>query len=314
MKISLTIIACCVVFAGAVPLSKIRNQIPSRALKYTDSEVLNFILSLEHFQDAFYRQGLANFSQAQFAEYGFDADFYLNLTEIASQERIRVTSLTSSLLQLNVTPVAECDYFFNVTSPAVFVTEASLIEAVGVSSYIGLLAYLRDPAYLKVFSSVLAVEARHSSFIRAALGLQPFPSPYDTPIDLNEIYTLVELFTVSCPQESPLALKNYPTLSSSFSNHGVIGREVTFVTYGKDIKVGSDSEPIYAAFLTITGPVFASTIRLPGNGGFNTTVPAPPEGYAPISGLTYVVLSSSNTSLTDENILAGPATIEIYLH
>ncbi|KAL9043493.1 MAG: hypothetical protein Q9214_003324, partial [Letrouitia sp. 1 TL-2023] len=234
-----------------------RNPVHSRALKYTESEVLNFILSLELFQDAFYRQGLANFSQAQFAEYGFNADFYSNLTEIASQEHTHVTSLISSLLQLNVTPVVECNYFFNVTSPSVFVTDASLIEAVSVSSYIGLLAYLRDSAYLKVFSSVLAVEARHSSFIRAALGVQPLPSPYETPIDLDEIYTLVELFTVSCPQRNSLTLKNYPTLSSSFSNHGVIGREVTFVTYGKDIKVDSDFEPIYAAFLTLTGPVFA---------------------------------------------------------
>ena len=103
--------------------------------------------------------------------------------------------------------MAECDYFFNVTSPTVFVTDASLIEAVSVSSYIGLLANLRNSAYLKVYSSVLAVEARHSSFIRAALGEQPFPSPYDTPTDLDETYTLVELFTVSCPQENPLALK-----------------------------------------------------------------------------------------------------------
>ena len=52
-------------------------------------------------------------------------------------------------------------------------------------------------------------------------------------------------------------LQNFPTLSSSYSNYGVIGKEVTFVTYGKDIKVGSDSTPLYAAFLTLSGPVFA---------------------------------------------------------
>ena len=89
----------------------------------------------------------------------------------------------------------------------VFVTDASLIEAVSVSTYISLLAKLKDAAYRKLLSSVLAVEARHSSFVRAALGIQPFPSPYDTPTDLDESYTLVELFTVSCPQENPLALK-----------------------------------------------------------------------------------------------------------
>ncbi|KAL8684785.1 MAG: hypothetical protein Q9218_008137, partial [Villophora microphyllina] len=271
---------------------------------------------------AFYRQGLANFTQAQFAESGFDADFYTNLTEIASHEHTHVTSLTTTLQQLNATPVAECEYIFNVTSPGAFVATQSLIEAVSVSSYVGLLANLNGPAYIKLFSSILAVEARHSSFVRAALGKQPFASPFDTPTDLDETYTLTQLYTLSCPQDNPLSLKNYPTMSSSFNNYaagqstgkqgGTIGKEVTFVTYGRDIKLGSDCEVLYAAFLTITGPVFSPTIRIPDNGGFQTIVPAPPQGFAPINGLTFVVLTSSNTTLTDDNILAGPASIEIW--
>lgn len=236
---------------------------------------MNFILSLERFQDNFYRQGLANFTQAQFAEAGFDADFYSNLTYIASQEHTHVTSLTTTLRQHNVTPVEECVYNWNVTSPSIFVTTASLLEAVSVSSYIGLLANLGKSQYLQLFLSILAVEARHSSYIRATLKLDPFPSPYETPINLDETNTLVKLFTVSCPQQDPIPLKvlpylrismeakantsyqNYPTLSSSRSNHGVIGKEVTFITYNQDIKAGSDDVPLYAAFLTLTGPVFS---------------------------------------------------------
>ncbi|KAI9720445.1 MAG: hypothetical protein M1812_002951 [Candelaria pacifica] len=313
MKISLTAIACCAAIASASPTGNFSKPIPSSTPQYNKYEILNFMLNLEHFQDAFYRQGLANFTRAQFATDGFDADFYTNLKAIASQEHTHVTSLTSTLLLANVTPVAECNYFFNVSNPTEFVTDASLIAAVSVSSYIDLLSRLRDPAYLKVYSSVLAVEARHSSFLRGALGDQPFPSPYDTPIDLDETYTLVQLYTLSCPEANPLALKNYPTLSSSFTNHGMIGREIILLTYGKDIKANSDDEPICATFLTLTGPIFSPAIRLPMNAGFNTTVPAPVQGYAPLNGLTYVVMSSSNTSLTDDTILAGPATIEIYL-
>ncbi|MDI1490831.1 MAG: hypothetical protein OHK93_002036 [Ramalina farinacea] len=227
MNIFWTLTACCAAIASAVPLSNNRLPILSRSTHYKETDLLNFILSLEQFQDAFYRQGLANFTQAQFAQAGFDADFYSNLTELASQEHTHVTSLTSTLRQLNATPVAECEYNFNVTNPSIFVVPASLLEAVSVSSDIGL--------------------------------------------------------------------------------------EVTFVTYGQNIKVNSDSEPLYAAFLTLSDPVFAPTTRLPNNGGFNTTVPAAPEGYAPINGPTYVVLSSCNTTLTDDTIVAGPATIEIHL-
>ncbi|KAL8832013.1 MAG: hypothetical protein Q9170_005046 [Blastenia crenularia] len=248
--------------------------------KYTDYEILSFILSLEHFQDAYYRQGLTNFTQAQIAEAGYGADFYTNLTNITSQEHTLVTSATSMLFELDVVLVEECTYFFNLTSLTVFVQAASLIEAVILSSYIGLLGNLRDAVYLKVFSSVLAVEARHSSFIRATMGVQLFLSPYDTPTQLYKI---------------------------------VIDNKVIFITYGKDIKVGSDSTPLYAAFFTLTDPVCSPTIRLPNNGGFNITVPGTPKDYVPINGLTYVVVSSSNTSLTDDNIVARPATIEMYL-
>ncbi|KAG8526405.1 uncharacterized protein KY384_000061 [Bacidia gigantensis] len=183
------------------------DAVSSKEPQYTESQILNFVLGLEHFQDAFYREGLKNFTQAQFANYGFDASFYSNLTEIASQEHTHVTYVTTELRRLKASPVAECKYNFNVTNPSVFVTTASLIESVSVSAYIDVLSQLRGSAFLKVFSSVLAVEARHSSFIRAALGNQPFASPYDTPIDLDEAHTLVELFTVSCPEDNPLGLK-----------------------------------------------------------------------------------------------------------
>ncbi|KAI4188941.1 MAG: hypothetical protein L6R41_001827 [Letrouitia leprolyta] len=311
--VSLFIAACFLAIVGAVPCSKPGNANSSSLHTYTEHQILNFILSLERFQDNFYRQGLANFTQAQFAEAGFDADFYSNLTYIASQEHTHVTSLTTTLRQHNVTPVEECVYNWNVTSPSIFVTTASLLEAVSVSSYIGLLANLGKSQYLQLFLSILAVEARHSSYIRATLKLDPFPSPYETPINLDETNTLVKLFTVSCPQQDPIPLKNYPTLSSSRSNHGVIGKEVTFITYNQDIKAGSDDVPLYAAFLTLTGPVFSPTTRLPSNGGFTTIVPSTPKGFAPINGLTYVVLTTSKTILNNDDIVAGPATIEIFL-
>jgi hypothetical protein len=100
-------------------------------------------------------------------------------------------------------------------------------------------------------------------------------------------------------------------LSSSFSNHGVVGGNVTFLTFGEEHQPPAGSNELYLAFLTISGPIFAPAIPVPGL-GFNVTVPTSPKGYAPINGFTVVVLTASNTTLTDDNIIAGPATIEIY--
>ena len=109
---------------------------------------------------------------------------------------------------LNASQVAECSYYFNVTSPLSFVLTASLVQGVAVSSYLSAVSMLQDPSLRTVVSSVLAVEARQSSFVRAALGQQPFASPFDTPITLNEAYELAELYTPSCPKSNPdLGLK-----------------------------------------------------------------------------------------------------------
>ena len=49
--------------------------------------------------------------------------------------------------------------------------------------YLGALSSIEDPDYLTAFGSILGVEARQSSVIRASLGEAPFPNPFDTPLD-----------------------------------------------------------------------------------------------------------------------------------
>jgi hypothetical protein len=63
----------------------------------TDSDVLNYALTLEHLEDKFYRDGLMNFTQKQFADAGFDATFYQNLKEISYDETTHVSFLTTAL-------------------------------------------------------------------------------------------------------------------------------------------------------------------------------------------------------------------------
>ncbi|KAI9708958.1 MAG: hypothetical protein M1820_003652 [Bogoriella megaspora] len=292
-------------------------------VSYSDINLLEFSLYLANFQSAFYRQGLANFTKSDFSAANFSADFYTQLTTIAFNAQTHVTSFAATLKDLNASTVAECTYDFNVTTPLGFVTTAGLIQGVAVSAYVGSLSTYKSTALQTVAASILAVESRHSSYIRDAVGQQPFASPFETPLDLNEAYTLAELFTPECPPSNPdFKTRTLPldsgkapensTLSSSFSNHGVVGGNVTLLTFGYNVRPANGSTQVYAAFLTITGPVFAPATPVPGL-GFNVTVPSAPKGYVPINGFTYVVLTSSKTTLRDEDILAGPATLEIYL-
>lgn len=59
--------------------------------------ILNYALTLEHLEDTFYRDGLAKFSEADFAAAGFDSTFYGNVKRVASDEAEHVSFLTSAL-------------------------------------------------------------------------------------------------------------------------------------------------------------------------------------------------------------------------
>jgi hypothetical protein len=60
-------------------------------------DILNFALTLEHLESKFYREGLQQFGEGDFADAGYDAAFYDNLVEISADEDTHVFFLTSAL-------------------------------------------------------------------------------------------------------------------------------------------------------------------------------------------------------------------------
>lgn len=226
----------------------------------TDADILNYALTLEHLEDKFYREGLANFTSDDFTKAGFSADVYNNIKIVSADEKTHVAFLTSALKAAGAQPVAECVYSFGVTDPKMFLATASILEGVGISAYLGAAADIMSKNYLTAAGSILTVEARHSSYIRAAIGQVPFPSPFDVPLSLNEVYTLAAPFIVSCPSSNvKLPVKAFPSLTLDPKSPANItaGTTITLLTPTYTLKAADGSSPIYAAFITVTGPVFA---------------------------------------------------------
>jgi len=80
--------------AGLVSAAPLADK---RADGINDGVILNYALTLEHLEDTFYRQGLANFTQDDFKAAGFDETFYGNVKKVSADETTHVGFLTEAL-------------------------------------------------------------------------------------------------------------------------------------------------------------------------------------------------------------------------
>ncbi|KAI9686004.1 MAG: hypothetical protein M1822_003987 [Bathelium mastoideum] len=276
-----------------------------------DVDILNYALTLEHLEATFYRQGVANFSSSDFTNAGFNSSVYENIQRIASDETTHVNFITSALAAANAPAVAECTYAFGTASPATFLATASILEGVGVSAYLGAAAQIANHDYLTAAGAILTVEARHSAYLRNALGEAAFAQPFDAPLTPDAVYTLAHGFIVSCPPSNPpLKVKAFPglTLDTGSAEPVVAGQTVTVDTAGYSLEPKSPGAVLYAAFVSVAGPVWTNVTEVAGSGGtkFDVTIPRGVEGQS------YLVFTGCHDAVTDDTVVAGPALIEIF--
>lgn len=285
---------------SAAPLAapkalKVRAKRADGTTTDIDPTILNYALTLEHLEAAFYKTALDLYSAEDFAAAGYPWWVRYRLTEIASHETNHVTLLTGALEAAGANATAACTYEFGLTGPASVLATAQVLEGVGSAAYTGAANLITSPDYLQVAASILAVEARHTSWIRGgAQNGDSFPQAYEVPLGLNNVYSLAAPFFVECPATNPaLPVKAFPTLT--LANAG-------------PFKVGDNLELSYPNSTDGAFAIFYSGLSqtvVPFQAGGLVRVP---EGVA---GQVYVTISSSNATATDDTTLAGPIAIEV---
>jgi len=151
-----------------------------------DLDVLNYALTLEHLENAFYRDGVGLFD--------FGVDPFGNaindyLLTIGQHEATHVETLTAVITDLGGTPVTEQTYDFAAAyaDPLVFLQTAQALENVGVGAYDGAGAAITDPDLLTAAGTIVAVEALHAAYLNLLNNELPAPQPFETPLSRDEV-------------------------------------------------------------------------------------------------------------------------------
>ena len=170
-----------------------RNLLAAQDAFTDDIDVLNYALTLEHLESAFYKLA-ANY---QFGNDAFGQPIGDRMMEIGAHEDAHVETLTKVISDLGGEPVAAAEYDFGVTDANSFLATAAAVENLGVAAYDGAGASIQNPDLLTAAGSIVAVEARHASYLNLITGTSPFPAAVETPKSKSEVLEVAGPFIVS---------------------------------------------------------------------------------------------------------------------
>lgn len=173
----------------------------------SDVDVLNFALTLEMLEDAFYRDAILSEETTLTASTldGFSDrildSVYEYLEIIAEHEATHVEVISDTIEDLGGEPVSGLEFEFNVprgdeADPDAFFAIAQALENTGVMAYDGAVHLIDDPDLQTAAATIATVEARHASYLNLLNGDVPFPAAFDEAKSMDEIAEVAEQFIV----------------------------------------------------------------------------------------------------------------------
>jgi len=194
-----------VVGAGALGLAGLGTGAGLRAALAQDFaddlEVLNYALTLEHLEFAFYRDGLAEFDEDDFED-----GVFAELEAIRNHEAAHVEALIVTIGNLGGEPVAEAEYDFGYDDAEGFLAVAMALENTGVAAYAGAAPSIDDQDVLVAALGIHSVEARHAAYLNTLNGETAFPDAVDAALTRNEVLEIAGPFFVGeATEETPAA-------------------------------------------------------------------------------------------------------------
>ncbi|HEX2126801.1 MAG TPA: ferritin-like domain-containing protein [Thermoleophilaceae bacterium] len=154
-----------------------------------DVGVLNFALTLEYLEAAFYTQALKETR-------GLSGEAKEIATTLRDNETEHVDALTAAIKEAGGTPVQApgVDFGQAFASQDAFLKLAQTFEDLGVSAYNGAATQIQSPEVLGSAGAIVQVEARHAAAIRALRGEDITPGAFDEALEKEEVLEAAKPF------------------------------------------------------------------------------------------------------------------------
>jgi rubrerythrin len=156
--------------------------------KSKDVKILNFALTLEYLEAAFYAEALARGSFSSPAVRRF-------AQVVAAHEATHVSALRAAL-GAKAVKSPSFDFKGTTRTQKTFLRTAMVLEDTGVAAYQGQAPLIHQNAVLAPAGAILAVEARHAAWVRNLLGdgktVKPAPEAFNTPMTMTQVLAAVK--------------------------------------------------------------------------------------------------------------------------
>ncbi|KAI9046737.1 hypothetical protein LZ554_009475 [Drepanopeziza brunnea f. sp. 'monogermtubi'] len=286
-----------------------RQNAAASAAGITDVDILQFALTLENLEGAFYSQGFNQFPDSSFMAIGMSTTDLTNLKSVATTENTHVNFLTTAIAGAGFKPVQPCTYNFGFTTAQAMVATAGTLENIGVSAYLGAAPLVAMPTILTAAGEILTVEARHQTLLRTLNKAAAIPSAFDTPLGVRSVFSLAAPLITSCPNGSMLNVTPFPALQMMAPTAmPMAGSNTTqtLMTAGTRLALAANVTGATNCAFT-NGGLPGGSVFTPYAGGACTV----PQG---VSGVTYLHLTSSAPAtnvLSDNIVVAGVQVINV---
>ncbi len=172
-------------FLGALPQIASAAAIPA-----SDIAILNFALTLEYLEAAFYAEAKAS---------GALKEETLRFATVVSQHEAQHVAFLKKVLGAAAVATPKFDFKGTTADMAKFEATADVLENTGVHAYLGQVPNIKTPAVLVGAGRILPIEARHAAWVRdirfhggTNVTTTPAPGAFEDGFSKDKILAIVK--------------------------------------------------------------------------------------------------------------------------